>query len=108
MCNFKTLHQSNNGYVTQCSRCNHIRIVFGNFCITQSKEGLQTMASDIGKFYETKQSEEKNKNIYLRTPAKNIMLVLTINELEELNNLLQQASLLLEANNILYADKNFS
>lgn len=111
MCNLKTLHHNELGYVAKCKKCNHIQLAFGTVAITQEEGELYQFKKFISKHLATNNSENETicpnqKNIYLQTPVSNILFVFSKNELKLLNELLEQSILMLEVEKIFYVNEN--
>ena len=93
MCNFKSWHFDDNGYVIECMECSYLRVCFSSTLLTLNKE-------DYSAFYDLvcwkKEShismhDENTKCIVLATPCKSVQIILTEKELNDLYHMLQQA-----------------
>lgn len=106
MCDFKILHHCEKGYVVQCERCEHIQLAFGTTMMVMDKGEFQNFRNLISKLAELHKLEPfpESKNITLPTSCRQVHLVLSSKEVEVFNDLLDQASLMLEANEILCAN----
>ncbi|MBI4929310.1 MAG: hypothetical protein HY841_00990 [Bacteroidetes bacterium] len=105
MCNHKTLHHNQHGYIIKCSRCKHIQIGFGSFAVTQTMNDFFEFRQMI---YENHTSAKfshelipEQKSIQLSTPLRNMFWVFSLNELHHFTDLLEKASISLEIEQIL-------
>lgn len=103
MCNFKTLHFNEHGYVVQCEDCSRFQLAFGNIAVSQTGDEFREFTRLVAHKYGDKTYSGclHRKDIYLETAARNLMLVFTPTELKNLNDLLQQAELSVELNKLL-------
>src|SRR5262245_27918236 len=77
MCDYKVLHQNENGYVLQCKKCNCIRVAFGTTALSLTPGQLDEFAEVI---YEYNQAEHhavsaNHKIITIPTAASSIQLL---------------------------------
>ncbi len=102
MCENTNLHNNQYGYVMECKKCDHIQMRFGNIALALSHNKFSELAQAVYNYYCDKQHCKcrNQKCIYLQSPAQNMMLVLSVNELEQVNDLLQSALLSLDLNEI--------
>lgn len=111
MCNLKTLHHNEFGYVAKCKKCNHIQLAFGTVAMIQEEEEFYQFKKYVSKHLTANYSEYETicpnqKSIYLQTPLNNIRFSFSKNELKQLNELLDQSNLMLEIEKIFYANEN--
>lgn len=102
-CNYLTLFYSKDGYVVKCIHCSKIQMAFGNVILNLSTREFQEMRlKTIDKIRENKfPAFPEQKNITYNTDSDNIRLVFSFRDLEVFYEMLQQANLMLEVNNIL-------
>lgn len=111
MCKLKILELNEYGYVAKCEKCNHIQIAFGNIVMTQEEKEFHEFKKFISHRYKSRQTENEivcpqHKSIYLQIPNSNIKFLFNKNELEKLNELLEQSSILLEVEKIFAVNEN--
>ncbi|MGH1435365.1 MAG: DUF6686 family protein [Lewinella sp.] len=88
------------GYIVRCSGCGVLQIAFGNFCVDQSFPEFQRLAETIALTLKKSQSNKESsllKSIYLPTPYAGFNLLFTFHELKKLNDMLQTALLIIQA-----------
>ena len=102
-CNYFTLHYSKDGYVVKCAYCNKIQLGFGNMILNLSQDEFQSFRHQTAdKIKENKFTGfPYQKNITFQTDSKNIMMVFSFKDLGVLFEMLQQANLRLEVNNLI-------
>ncbi len=104
----RILSQTDNGYIGQCSCCDHYNFVFGNLIFIFSADGLSGFQSVL---YDQTQLQlldtplPNKKNYILPSPIPNFMLSFDGEEIEEIKNLFQECLLTLEIDRI-FAQKN--
>ncbi|MCF0057858.1 DUF6686 family protein [Dyadobacter sp. CY356] len=99
----RILSQSKNGYIGQCSCCDHYNFVFGNVLFIFSEDGLSgfhAMLYDKHQFQSLDTALPHGRNHLLRSPIPNFMLSFNDDEVEEIKNLLQETLLALEIDRI--------
>jgi uncharacterized HAD superfamily protein len=102
-CTYQTLYYSKDGYVVKCVHCNKFQIAFGNVLINLTPEEFQNFRHQTTEKIKDNKFVDfpDQKNITFYTDSHNIMLVFSFSDLEILYEMLQQANLMLEVNNIL-------
>ena len=102
-CNYLTLFYSKEGYVVKCIHCDKIQMAFGNVILNLSQKEFQEIRLEtIDKIREHRNPAfPEQKNITYYTDSDNIRLVFSYKDLELFYEILQQANLMLEVNNIL-------
>ncbi len=102
-CSYLTLYYSKDGYVVKCVHCNKIQLAVGNIMLNLSLSEFQELRLEtIEKIKEHRfPAFPEQKNITFYTDSNNIMLVFSYKDLEMLFEMLQQAYLRLEVNNII-------
>ena len=103
MCKPITLHHNEHGYISWCKQCNHINIAFGTIVFAISVEQFETFIqlvnTDIIQ-YEGKVCC-KEKSLMYNTDSSHVNMVLCYSELILLAELLNKATLLFQAHQIL-------
>lgn len=85
-CQFEILLTDKNGIATQCKGCGNIHVGYGNFMITFSSCNFSTFCNDMEKTYHKRNLKEEHrltKNIFVKTPTKEVSLLFCLEELEE-------------------------
>src|SRR5688572_10415859 len=102
MCHNTCLHTSEHGCVSECSKCGHFQVTFGNVLLTVTQKEFCLISKAAQKFYFEKENhtERHIKSVYLQTPSKSVSIALSINELEHFTDLLQASLLTFELNQI--------
>lgn len=103
MCKFDVISNSAFGCVVKCKCCDHLHLGFGNMVVAFSSEEFSRYARYITNIHKKNYAELliSGEKIYLDTDSKKFVIALNPEELNELNQLLAEASLILEANKIL-------
>lgn len=99
----RILSQSDNGYIGQCSCCDHYNFVFGNLLFIFTEEGLNgfhTVLYDKMHFHSLEKPLPNNKTILLPSPIPNFMLSFSEAEMEEIKGLFQETLLVMEIDRI--------
>jgi hypothetical protein len=105
MCKPITLHHNEHGYISWCKQCNHINIAFGTIVFAISPKQFEVFISQVNvdvQHYENRICC-KEKSLMYNTDSSNVNMVLCYNELLVLADLLNNASLIYEAQQILSA-----
>lgn len=93
MCHFKSWYFDDDGYVIECTSCEHLRVCFGSTMLTLTH-------ADFRAFYDLvcwkKEShlpscDENTKSIVIATPCRSVQIILSERELNDLYDMLQQA-----------------
>lgn len=93
MCRFKNWYQDEGGYIIQCEDCRHFQVSFGTSMLTLD----ENQYSEFLKMVTAKKTDHVPmhnpdcKCIILPTPAPNIHIILTENELLHLYEMIQAA-----------------
>jgi len=103
MCDFHVLHHDGRGYVAHCAGCRRVQAAFGNVVLSLTQEEFEALAKRIA----VREEEHAHcrdcpvKDIYLHTPAENMLFVFSGKELLALHEMLEQSRLLLEVKALL-------
>lgn len=104
MCSTKILARSKNGFISRCEGCQSIHVAFGTAILTFEMEDYtrfcELIEKDMAVLLNKPQIESKCVQIPHPECAR-VSVVLTRAELYELNNLTQEATILLTCYNIL-------
>lgn len=104
MCNQKLLYRNKFGKISQCGCSARIQLSFGNFVLGLSEAELEVLKNYIPPLYEAESKQGTpvdERNIFLSPSIHHLMLAFSLEELEGLMDLLNQASLVLEIQNII-------
>ncbi len=103
MCATRILAHTRDGYVARCTECNCLQMAFGTSVITFEKDELDCFRSDV--LYCIRHCkrgmEDHFKSVRVSTPSAGIHVALTPSELRRLNNLLEEAYVLLMAEELI-------
>ncbi|HYG38954.1 MAG TPA: DUF6686 family protein [Cytophagales bacterium] len=97
---FKILVQNENAYIGLCSCCQEFNFAYKNILLTFSKNELMVFCNWL---IECKDDKDyflplaHGRNRIYQSPLKNMFLVFSNEELEEISGMLNQLTLLLEA-----------
>ncbi len=107
MCNYKVLHNNQNGYVILCCECSHIQLAFGNISLALTEKQFQSFQETVyeqNRIYFSEPFRDQ-KVIHLPTCAKSITMVFSPDELEALTEILGHAQHSLGILNLLVLDE---
>jgi hypothetical protein len=97
----RILSQTENGYIGQCSCCDHYNLAFGNFLLIFSENGLSGFNSMLHDRHHALDTPLSNgKSIVLPSPIPSLMLSFNEAEMEELKGLFQESLLVMEVDKI--------
>lgn len=98
MCKYKPLHYNRHGYIVRCKSCSHFQIAFGNIAVTADEQEFECLTNSVYNFCEKNniQSCPHFRNISIKTPASNVMLLFNNEEIKQFKELLQEAQFALE------------
>jgi hypothetical protein len=104
MCTTRILASSKVGFINQCTDCESIRIAFGTTLMNLRVDEFKDICSQIYEDVQliNDQMNPNSKSIQISHPLHpEFSFVLSINELNQLNDLVQSANILLSAYNLL-------
>lgn len=103
MCQYKVYHQSELGYVIKCHGCEHLQLAFGTTAITFTNEQFDEFANTIREYHEAYREEffRDQKTIRIPTTAVSIALAFSVNEMEKLMDMLNEALVLIQVDELL-------
>jgi hypothetical protein len=104
MCNYQVLSHNCYGYVVCFKHCNHFQVAFGTTVLSLTEAEYNQLNYNIKtqKFLQFDNSSPHQKNIKINTPSASISLVLSFNELANLIDLIEEANVMLEIENMLH------
>ncbi len=91
------------GYVVSCRDCHSLQIGFGNFTVDQSPSEFSRFTEIIANLVKKHRFDEESahaKSIFLPTPYPSFNLLFSRSELSQLNDILQTALLIIQAENL--------
>ncbi|MEM9928276.1 MAG: DUF6686 family protein [Bacteroidota bacterium] len=94
------LHASRHGFLVHCSCCNHFQLGFGTFHLKQSEEEFKSFVTLIERYglRYFRRKDRKRRDIFIDTPYPGFGLLLSAEDLDRLNNILQMGLLVKTAN----------
>lgn len=109
MCTTRILARSKGGFINQCAESNNIHLAFGTSLLSLRTDEYTEISSQI--YYDVQHINDRidpnSKCIQITHPIKpEFSLVLSKNELIQLNELVQEANILLSAYNLLKNDND--
>jgi hypothetical protein len=93
MCQFQSLYFDDDGYVVRCKQCDHYQIAFGSTMLTLAQKDFETICQIV----KHKCAEENfefaghAKCIIIPTPSGGVHLLLTKEEANRFNDILEEA-----------------
>jgi hypothetical protein len=107
MCNHKLLYRNKFGKISQCGCSARVQLSFGNFVLGLSEAELDVLKDYIPPLYEEERKQgtpADERNIFLSPSINHLMLAFSLEELEGLMELIYQAAIVLEIQNIINED----
>lgn len=103
MCTYRPLALSENGYISLCTKCNHIQIAFGTtiICLTEEQFVYFKMCANNQLNYYKNDDFHKHKIIQMPTFSVNTQIILSFNELKRLIALIEEADILIQIDKII-------
>lgn len=94
MCNTQTLARSADGYIIRCTECNRIQLAFGVVAVTLKPHQFQRLKeyADMEQEYRTEVFPGPGQKCVSLPVNHTLTLCLTIEELQSLTDLLDQAA----------------
>jgi hypothetical protein len=93
MCEFQSLYFNNDGYVVRCKQCGHYQIAFGSTMLTLVKKDFEAICKMVKYKSSEKDSSfsEHSKCVVIPTPSYGLHMLLTKNEANRFNEILEEA-----------------
>lgn len=103
MCNYDILYHNQHGYVVKCKQCQHLKLAFGTAALTFNEEQFYDFKHIADGYFELNKSNNcrTQKQIQIPTSHSAVSLVYTIDELERLTDLMEEAHINLEVQRLL-------
>lgn len=108
MCNYKTLFKNEHGYVVKCNHCLQLHVAFGTTLLAFSEDQFFEFSKMVTESYNTYQFVccRKEKRVQLPTAIGSVMLVFSINELDQFRDLLQNGGEVLRHDQLFQFNNN--
>lgn len=101
-CNYATLYNSPKGYVVWCKECDTYQLAFLSSLVTFKNDEFKKFRRQIAiKINKAIAVPGNSKSIFLNIFSNNSRMVLTPGELEELNQMLEEADTVHQTNALL-------
>ncbi len=99
----RILSQTKQGFIINCSKCNSFMLVFGTIGFSLKFADIKILNSRIQDYCDDEHAslDPARKLLHIKTPCTGTSLILSLNELIELQEILNQALLWLELDDIL-------
>lgn len=95
MCSYQTLyHSDKSGYVVRCNECENIQVGFGNLMLTVNESEFDSFRVWLKKMLDEQSAtdiKETIRCIVIPTPCDGIKLLLSLRELREFDQMLEEA-----------------
>lgn len=105
MCNYKVLHQSDNGCVVLCRNCQYLQVMHGTTSISLTQEQFYRYKEIIAEYIsENSHLSAKQHAIYIPISSPAIQLLYSLRDLKELMEILEDAELGLEVEKLMLND----
>ncbi len=97
-CDYKILHHNEHGYVVRCERCQKIKLAFGTCALTMGRSKFSEFVDTVQKYIDVtpEYGFPHQKRIQIPTTCSEIQLVYTTTEVKNLYDLVEEAYLSLE------------
>lgn len=107
MCKAKILSNNSFGCITTCKKSKQIHVGFGNLLLVLNQNEFSDFKNHISSLHQKHLKEmEEGKKLFIRTKTQNLMIALNVTELNDLKNLLLEASLMFEVEQLLNLIQN--
>lgn len=103
MCNYDILYHNEHGYVVKCKNCEHLKLAFGTTALTLSEECFYDFKQIADEYFDIHKTCNcrTQKQVQIPTANKAVMLVYTVEELERLVGILDEAHITMEVQKLL-------
>lgn len=107
MCKAKILSNNSFGCITTCKKSKQIQVGFGNLLLVLNQNEFSDFKKHISSLHQKHLKEmEEGKKLFIGTKTQNLMISLNAAELNEFKNILLEASLMLEVEQLLNPIQN--
>lgn len=103
MCDYKILHHCADGYVVKCLECGCLKLAFGNTAMAMDEQQFYEFKDAVTEHYRAyrKCVSPTQKRIHIPTALPSLSLLYSLEDLEQLAELLDEAHLSLEIEKML-------
>lgn len=103
MCNYDILHHNEHGYIVKCRGCENLKVAFGTTTLTLNEDDFYELKYIADACYDRYKncSCRSQKQIQIPTTTQAITLVYTLEELEKLIQLMDEAYINMEVQRLL-------
>lgn len=103
MCNYDILFHNQHGYIVKCRECEHLKLAFGTAALTFNEEEFYDFKHIADSYFHLHKDAacRTQKQIQIPTAHKAVALVYTLDELENLTEILEEAHINLEVQRLL-------
>lgn len=103
MCDYKILHHSADGYVVKCLECGCLKLAFGTTAMAMDEEQFYEFKKVVCEYHENYKHcvSQAQKRIHIPTALPSVSLLYSLDDLEQLSYLLDEAHLSLEIDKLL-------
>jgi hypothetical protein len=92
ICEYQSLYYGDDGYIVRCRQCGHFQIAFISTMLMLNAEDFGILRNIVAaKMQEETHSMPGTKTVVIRTPSKEVSLLLTRAELEKFHSILEDA-----------------
>ncbi|MEO1259696.1 MAG: DUF6686 family protein [Bacteroidota bacterium] len=92
-CEFEVIISNRQGVATRCKCCGGLNVGYGQFMLLFNADSFEGFLADIKLHYKRRNlpgEDRRLKNIFIKTPAKEVSLLFCLDELSEFINFLQK------------------
>lgn len=101
------LHSNSIGFIMKCDGCKEVQFCFGNVLSFVPEDDFRILYNSFKKIEKNKQKFAVNTpngyRLMLKTPVENIVLSFSLEEYDEVMELMDNAMLIIEAEQILFS-----
>jgi len=103
MCDYKILHHCKDGYVVKCMECGCLKLAYGTTVMAMDEDQFYEFKQVIMDYYDTyrKCVSQTQKRIHIPTALSSMSLLYSLDDLEQLSSLLDEAHLSIEIEKML-------
>jgi hypothetical protein len=103
MCNYHIIHHNEHGYIVKCKGCARLKLAFGTTSLSMDEDEFYDFKQVTEHYYELQRDCECRtyKQVQIPTATKSITLVYTIEEIERLISLMDEAYINMEVQKLL-------
>ncbi|HMO60963.1 MAG TPA: hypothetical protein PKC39_06165 [Ferruginibacter sp.] len=92
ICEYQSLYYGDDGYIVRCRQCGHYQVAFISTMLMLNADDFDILRHIVGaKMQEKNSTVPGTKTVVIRTPSKEVSILLTRAELEQLHRILEEA-----------------